>query len=97
MELAEQYQVKVVEDACQAIDADLFYNGMMKSAGAIGATGCSVSSLQKPAVTVTGYGVTNDDELADKIRILRAHGSIPNTITRWWAITADWILSRPLF
>ncbi|NLX02301.1 MAG: DegT/DnrJ/EryC1/StrS family aminotransferase [Syntrophomonadaceae bacterium] len=79
MELAEQYQVKVVEDACQAIDADLFYNGMMKKAGAIGATGCFSFF---PSKNLGGYGdggmaVTNDDELADKIRILRVHGSHP--------------------
>ena len=78
MELAEQYQVKVVEDACQAIDADLFYNGMMKKAGAIGARLFSFF----PSKNLGGYGdggmaVTNDDELAEKIRILRVHGSHP--------------------
>lgn len=79
MELAEQYQVKVVEDACQAIDADLYYNGIMKKAGTIGDTGCFsfFPSKNLGCFGDGGMAVTNDDELAEKIRILRVHGSHP--------------------
>ncbi len=90
MELSEQYQVKVIEDACQAIDADIKikkpisvnHNNQRKSAsikkaGTIGDTGCFSFF---PSKNLGGYGdggmvVTNDDELAEKIRILRVHGS----------------------
>jgi dTDP-4-amino-4,6-dideoxygalactose transaminase len=79
MELAGEYHIKVVEDACQAINADFNYNGIIKKAGTIGDSGCFSFF---PSKNLGGYGdggmaVTNDDELADKIRILRVHGSHP--------------------
>jgi len=79
MELASLYKLKVVEDACQAIAAELPYQGENKKAGTIGHTGC-FSFFPSKNLGCFGDGgmvVTNDDELAEKIRVLRVHGSKP--------------------
>jgi len=73
MEIAEEYELKVIEDAAQAIGAE--YKD--KKAGSFGDAGC-LSFF--PTKNLGGYGdggmvVTNDDQLAKKIRILRVHGS----------------------
>lgn len=73
MEIAEKHNLIVIEDACQAIGAE--YKG--KKAGSIGNAG-TYSFF--PTKNLGGYGdggmiVTNDDELAEKIKVLRIHGS----------------------
>lgn len=73
MELAERFGLIVIEDACQAMGA--MYKG--KRAGSIGLTGC-FSFV--PAKNLGSFGdggmiVTNDDQLAKDIRVLRDHGS----------------------
>lgn len=71
MELAKKYNLKVIEDAACALGAE--YKG--RKVGTIGDIGCF--SLHPRKAITTGEGgiiVTNDDELAEKIRILRNHG-----------------------
>lgn len=73
MEIAESYGLYVVEDACQAHGAE--YKG--KKVGSIGDMGCFSFY---PTKNLGGYGdggmiVTNDEELADKLRMLRNYGS----------------------
>lgn len=75
MKLAKRYELKVVEDAAQAIGAG--YKG--RRAGSIGHTGCFSFF---PSKNLGGYGdggmiTTNDDELAERLRVLRVHGSKP--------------------
>ncbi|WP_286883306.1 DegT/DnrJ/EryC1/StrS family aminotransferase [Aneurinibacillus sp. UBA3580] len=75
MEIANKYNVYVIEDACQAIGAT--YKG--KKIGSIGTAGCFSFF---PTKNLGGYGdggiiVTNDEELARKVQILRVHGSYP--------------------
>ncbi|MFA6808209.1 MAG: DegT/DnrJ/EryC1/StrS family aminotransferase [Eubacteriales bacterium] len=72
MKLAEKYNLKVIEDAAQAIGAE--YRG--RKAGSIGNVG-TFSFF--PTKNLGGYGdggmiVTNDKEIADKARMLRFHG-----------------------
>ena len=74
MEIAEEYDLVVIEDAAQAIGEE--YYG--KKVGSI-AIGCFSFF---PSKNLGGYGdggliTTNDDELADKIRTLRMHGAKP--------------------
>ncbi len=74
MEVAEEHDLVVIEDAAQAIGEE--YNG--KKVGSI-AMGCFSFF---PSKNLGGYGdgglvTTNDDELADKIRTLRMHGAKP--------------------
>ncbi|EKQ57011.1 MULTISPECIES: DegT/DnrJ/EryC1/StrS family aminotransferase [unclassified Clostridium] len=71
MDLAKKYNLKVIEDAACALGAEYKF----KKAGTIGDIGCF--SLHPRKAITTGEGgivVTNNDELADKIKILRNHG-----------------------
>ncbi|MFE3982747.1 MULTISPECIES: DegT/DnrJ/EryC1/StrS aminotransferase family protein [Priestia] len=73
MEIAHEFNLKVVEDACQAIGTE--YNG--KRVGAIGDIGCFSFF---PSKNLGSYGdagmiVTNNKSLYEKIITLRNHGS----------------------
>ncbi|MFE0625070.1 DegT/DnrJ/EryC1/StrS family aminotransferase [Priestia aryabhattai] len=73
MEIAHKFNLKVVEDACQAIGTE--YKG--KRVGAIGDIGCFSFF---PSKNLGSYGdagmiVTNDKILYEKITTLRNHGS----------------------
>ena len=75
LSLAEAHGLRVVEDAAQAIGAQ--HHG--KQAGTIGHLGCFSFF---PSKNLGGLGdggmvVTDDDQLADLVRILRVHGSKP--------------------
>ncbi len=75
MELADEYDFYVIEDAAQAIGAE--YKG--RRAGSIGDFGCFSFF---PSKNLGGYGdggmiTTSNDELAEKLRVLRVHGSKP--------------------
>lgn len=80
MELAHNYDLVIVEDACQAINADLnVKNDTSIKAGTVGNTGC-FSFFPTKNLSCYGDGgmiVTNQDSLAQKLRILRVHGSNP--------------------
>ncbi|MCK5119004.1 MAG: DegT/DnrJ/EryC1/StrS family aminotransferase [Candidatus Latescibacteria bacterium] len=75
MEVANRHGLKVVEDAAQSIGAT--YRG--KKAGAIAELGCFSFF---PSKNLGGYGdggmvVTNEEDAAERIRVLRVHGSKP--------------------
>lgn len=75
MAIAEEWNLYVVEDAAQAIGAE--YKG--KKVGTFGHLGCFSFF---PTKNLGAYGdgglvVTNDDELAERVRMLRVHGSKP--------------------
>ena len=75
MELAQAAGIAVVEDACQAHGALL--HG--RRAGSIGHAGCFSFY---PAKNLGAWGdggalVTNDEQLADRVRLLRSHGERP--------------------
>lgn len=74
MEVAQKYQLKVIEDACHAIRAT--YKG--RYAGVLGDVGCfSFHPLKN--LNVWGDGgmiTTNSDEMANKLRLMRNHGLI---------------------
>jgi dTDP-4-amino-4,6-dideoxygalactose transaminase len=72
LELARRHDLLVVEDACQALGA--WYRG--RRAGAIGHAGC-FSFYPSKNLGAWGDGgavVTQDEELARRIRLLRSHG-----------------------
>ena len=73
LRIAKKYNIKILEDCAQAIGST--YHG--KKAGAIGDAG-AMSFF--PSKNLGGFGdggmvVTNSTSIADKIRLLRAHGS----------------------
>ncbi len=72
IEIARKHDIKVIEDAAQAIGSK--YKDRM--AGSIGDAGC-FSFFPTKNLGCAGDGgmiVTNDDQLADTMRILRVHG-----------------------
>jgi dTDP-4-amino-4,6-dideoxygalactose transaminase len=71
MEIADDHGLKVIEDAAHAPGAE--YGGT--KCGTIGNVGCFSFFANKNLVTGEGgMVVTNDDTLAEKIRIIRSHG-----------------------
>jgi dTDP-4-amino-4,6-dideoxygalactose transaminase len=75
MKLATEHQLIVIEDAAQAIGAE--YKG--RRAGSIGHYGCFsfFPSKNLGAAGDGGMVVANDSERAERVRVLRAHGSKP--------------------
>lgn len=75
LEIAQEYKLTVIEDAAQAIGARYREN----TVGALGHLGCFSFF---PTKNLGAYGdgglvVTNDDALAERVRLLRVHGSKP--------------------
>ena len=73
LKLAEKYDLRIIEDACQAIGAE--YRG--RKVGSIGDTGC-LSFF--PTKNLGAYGdggmiTTNNEKIAEKVKMLRAHGA----------------------
>ena len=72
MEIAQKHNLIVIEDAAQALGAE--FKG--KKAGSFGKTGCFSFY---PAKILGAYGdaggvATDDEEIAEKIRLFRSHG-----------------------
>ena len=79
LELAKEHGLKVIEDAAQAIGCEYPSKQGVRRAGAMGDMGCFSFF---PSKNLGGFGdggmvTTNDPELAEKLRILRNHGSKP--------------------
>jgi dTDP-4-amino-4,6-dideoxygalactose transaminase len=77
-EIATKYGLQIVEDACQAHGAKLYDGTRWRCAGTIGRAGCFSFY---PGKNLGGWGeggavVTDDDEIAVRIRALRDHGRI---------------------
>jgi dTDP-4-amino-4,6-dideoxygalactose transaminase len=75
IEIAKKYNLYIIEDAAQAIGAE--YKG--RRTGELGDAACYSFF---PTKNLGAYGdagmiVTNDDELAEKMRVIRVHGSKP--------------------
>ncbi len=83
MQVANDCGIPVVEDAACAIGAT--YYG--RHCGTIGTVGCF--SFHPRKVITTGEGgmiITNDDNLADRIRLLRSHGGV--RVGNWYRYEA---------
>lgn len=80
VDIARSRNIPLVEDAAQAIGSR--YQG--RSAGTMGAFGCYsfFPSKNLGAAGDAGALVTDDDQLAEKARVLRAHGSKPKYFHR---------------
>jgi dTDP-4-amino-4,6-dideoxygalactose transaminase len=76
LEVARSNNLKVIEDAAQAIGAE-YGNG--RRAGSMGTIGC-LSFFPSKNLGCLGDGgmvVTNDQNLADRMKVLRVHGGKP--------------------
>ncbi len=78
LEIAEQYHLIVIEDACQAHGAEYFSRteNRWRKAGSVGlaAAFSFYPGKNLGACGDAGAVITNDDEMARKMRILRDHG-----------------------
>jgi dTDP-4-amino-4,6-dideoxygalactose transaminase len=76
MSIARDYELKVIEDAAQAIGTE-YKDGAR--AGSIGHIGCFsfFPSKNLGAFGDAGLCTTNDAELAEEMRVLRVHGGKP--------------------
>jgi dTDP-4-amino-4,6-dideoxygalactose transaminase len=76
LNLAQRHNLKVIEDAAQAIGAE-YRDG--RRAGGMGTVGCLsfFPSKNLGALGDGGMVVTNDQELAERMRVLRVHGGKP--------------------
>jgi dTDP-4-amino-4,6-dideoxygalactose transaminase len=85
MEVAARWNLSVVEDAAQAIGAEYPYCGSVRRAGGIGFAGffSFYPTKNLGAFGDAGMVVTNDSELAQKLRILRDHGMEPRYYHRY--------------
>jgi len=74
--IARERGLKVIEDAAQAIGAE-YKDG--RRAGSMGDIGCLsfFPSKNLGAMGDAGMVVTNDSELAERLRVLRVHGAKP--------------------
>jgi dTDP-4-amino-4,6-dideoxygalactose transaminase len=80
LDIAESHDLYVIEDAAHAPGAE--YQG--KKAGTIGHIGCFSFFSNKNLMTGEGgMVVTNDDELAEKILLMRSHGMTSLTLDRY--------------
>ena len=75
IEIADKYNLAVIEDAAQSITST--YKG--RKAGSIGTVGCFsfFPSKNLGGVGDGGMIVTNDEQLYNRIKIMRNHGSSP--------------------
>ena len=77
LEIAAKHNLPVIEDTAQAMGADyIFPDGTKAKAGAMGTIGCTSFF---PSKNLGCYGdggamFTNDDALADKLRMIANHG-----------------------
>ncbi len=71
MEIAEDNDLAVIEDACQAHGA--IYNG--KKVGSFGTGAFSFYPTKNMTTSEGGIMTTNDKKVAEKARMIRAHGS----------------------
>ncbi|MDT8309146.1 MAG: DegT/DnrJ/EryC1/StrS family aminotransferase [Bacteroidales bacterium] len=77
MAIAREHDLKVIEDACQSIGSIYtFDDGTVKHSGTIGDVGCTSFF---PSKNLGAYGdggaiFTNDDKLAEQLRVIVNHG-----------------------
>jgi perosamine synthetase len=79
IELASKHSLDIIEDACQSLGSTY----KKKQTGTLGLMGCF--SLYASKVLTSGEGgaiATNDDDLADKLKMIRNHGMVEGYDTR---------------
>ena len=85
--LAKQYNAKVVEDAAHSLGAEYIFEGKNYKSASCAHTDLATLSFHPLKTICCGEGgavTTNDDELAEKVRVIRNHGlkAVPNSYLR---------------
>lgn len=74
--LAKKYNLKIIEDAAQALGAECLFSGIFSKVGSLGDVGC-LSFYPTKLLGGCGDGgmvITNNEEITEKMGFLRAHG-----------------------
>jgi len=74
--VAKKYNLKIIEDAAQALGTECLFLGIFYKVGSLGDVGC-LSFYPTKVLGACGDGgmvLTNNEEVAEKIIFLRAHG-----------------------
>ena len=75
--LSKKYGFRIIEDAAHSIGSTYDWNGTQTSCGACVHSDAAIFSFHPVKTITTGEGgavLTNDDKLADRIRLMRSHG-----------------------
>ncbi len=91
LRIARERNLRVIEDAAQALGAEYKPDDAKgQKAGAMGDLGCFSFYPTKNlgAFGDAGMVVTSDAELAEKIRLLRTHGSKPKYYHKWIGVNS---------
>ena len=91
LKIAKEKKLYVIEDAAQALGAEYKPDSSKgRRAGAMGDLGCFSFYPTKNlgAFGDAGMVVTRDPQLAEKIRLLRTHGSRPKYYHKWIGINS---------
>lgn len=83
--LANKHHIPIIEDAAQAIGADCGGPLSGKPVGSVGTVGCFsfFPSKNLGAFGDAGLVTTQDDALAEKMKVFRVHGSKPKYHHKW--------------
>ncbi len=76
MSLAKRYNLRVIEDAAQALGTECLFSGIFSKVGSLGDVGC-LSFYPTKVLGACGDGgmvITNNEEIAEKVGFLRTHG-----------------------
>jgi len=91
LKIAKEKKIYVIEDAAQALGSEYKPNlSKSRRAGEMGDLGCFSFYPTKNlgAFGDAGMVVTNDPQLAEKVRLLRTHGSKPKYYHKWIGINS---------
>ena len=91
LKIGQERRLFIIEDAAQALGAEYKPDAFKgRRAGEMGVLGCFSFYPTKNlgAFGDAGMVVTNDPQLAEKIRLLRAHGSKPKYYHQWIGINS---------
>lgn len=93
IDLADQHDVAIIEDACHAIGGHWQdKQGQWHGAGSCHRTAMGTFSFHPVKSMTTGEGgaiTTNDDQVAERLRLLRSHG-ITRDASRWEKNDGGW-------
>jgi len=79
IELAKSNSLEIIEDACQSLGSEY----RKRQTGTIGSMGCFSTYASKVLTSGEGGAITTDDDLlADRLRMIRNHGMVEGYDTR---------------